>query len=121
MTKLGSLISILAEMNAQLSFEHPIFIELQISRRVVNRITANDNQQLHAAIVEIVEQLLKRLPLIDRVRFDRISVENCLALIQQEQRVQQMTKCMNDWGLLLPANHQARSQVSYEIVYQCST
>src|SRR6185436_16556845 len=60
MTKLGSFIAILTEMNPQLRhLEHPIFVELKISRRVVNGIAADDNQQLNVAVVNVVNQLLQ--------------------------------------------------------------
>ena len=64
-TKLGSFVFVLTEVNAQLRFEQPVLIELQIGRRVVNRIAADDHQQLNAAAIDIVDQILQRLPLID--------------------------------------------------------
>ncbi len=64
-------------------FEQPVLIELQISRSVVGRIAAEDDQQFHAACVDILNEIAQRLSLIDGIHLERIGVKNSFADIAE--------------------------------------
>jgi len=51
-------------MNAEFGFFESLEIELEIYRRVVDRIAAEHDEQVHASGIEIVNQILQRLPLV---------------------------------------------------------
>ncbi len=101
-------------MDAQLGLEQPVLIELQISRRVVGRIAAEDNQQFHAAGVNILNQIPQRLSLIDGIRFERIGVRNSLADIA-ERTVHCMGQCMDRRRRFIAGDHDAGAPVLLKI------
>ena len=119
-TELRSFVFVLTEMDTQLRFEHPVFVEFQISRRVVDRIAAEDNQQFNAAGINIANQILQRLSLIDRIHFERIGVENSLADIAQRV-VHRMGERMNHRRRFSAGNHDARALVLLKILAAPST
>src|SRR5262245_55744865 len=71
------------QMNAKLCFLEPFEMELKICWGVVNRIATNNDKQFDFARIEIRNQILQRLPLIYRVDFKWVTVENGLAYIAQ--------------------------------------
>ena len=53
--------------------------EVEIGGRIVGRIAAENDQQVDFAAVHVGDEFFERFGLIDRVRVDRIGVENGLA------------------------------------------
>src|SRR6185312_3776556 len=102
-TKLAGLIFVLAVMNAEIDLEKPLLIELEICRRVIGWIAANDHEQLDATFIDVSNQLMQRLRLIDRISFNRIRVENSLADVTQ-RRVHRVGQRMNNGRLLGAGN-----------------
>ena len=54
--KLGRFVEMRSEMNAKRDLVHPLGVQLQIGRRVVNRISAEDDEHLHASGVDVGDQ-----------------------------------------------------------------
>src|SRR5260370_35105174 len=77
LTKLGSLVLVKAEMNAQrnLSILENVS-KVEIDRGVVGRIAAEDNQQIYFARGDVGNEISYRFGLGHRVRINRVSVEN---------------------------------------------
>ena len=56
MTQVRRLIFELTEMDAQLGFLKSLESELEIDRRVVNGIAADDHKQLDTSVIDVVNQ-----------------------------------------------------------------
>src|SRR5688500_15590551 len=104
-------------MDAQLCPFHSRQIEFLIVRRVVDRIAADDNEQLDLTAVEISDESPERLPMIDRIHFQRIRVEHRLANIA-ELAIQRMNERVNLRRLALTGEDDACAPVLFEILYQ---
>src|SRR5438105_15066533 len=64
-TNLGGFVVVETQMRAQLHFLQPVEIKPEIYGRVVSRITADDDQRIDSAGVDVGYQLAQRLSLID--------------------------------------------------------
>ena len=83
-TKLGRFILIEAEMHAQRNFIVLQDIgEVEIGGRVVNRIAAENDKQIHFPRIDVGGQVFDRISLVDRVRVDWVGIENGLADIAE--------------------------------------
>ena len=52
--------------------------EVQIGGRIVNRVAAEDDQQIDLAALYVGDEFFQRFDLIDRIRVDWVGVENSL-------------------------------------------
>ena len=69
MAKLGGFILVQAGVNAQLCFLERRR-KIKIGRRVVHGIAAEDDQEVHVAGVQIIDEVAKRFELVNRAHFD---------------------------------------------------
>src|SRR5882672_6400732 len=113
-TKLGSFVVVETQVRAQLNFVQPIKVQPEINRRVVSRITADNDQRIDSAGVNVGNQFAQRLSLIDWVGFDWIGEENCLANIA-EGGVYCMGQRVDDWGLFVTHDDETLPFVFEEI------
>ena len=101
-------------MHAQANLVH-LLAELQIGRRAVDRVAADDEQRVDLSRPHRRRQLANRLELIDRMRLDRIGIEHRLAGIA-ECRVHRMRKRVHDRRLAFAGNDDARAAMRVQIV-----
>src|SRR4029079_10185678 len=81
---LRSFVVIEMELRAQLNFFEPVEIKSEIYRRVVSRITAQDDQRFDFAGVNVTDEFAQRLRLIELIGFDWIGIEDCFADVAQK-------------------------------------
>ena len=86
----------------------------QLDRRRERRIAAEDQQQVHRARVQVLDQILQRGELIDRIGFDRVGVEHRFPDIA-ERRVHHVRQRMHDRRLVVAGDHQARALVALQV------
>ena len=80
MAEFGGLVLIEAVMHAQRNFAALQRVgEVEIGGRIVGGIAAEDDQQIDFAGAHVGDEIFDRFGLIDRIRVDRIGVENGLA------------------------------------------
>ena len=102
----GRLVRVRAQMHAHPHLVH-LLAELQIRGRAVNRIAADDEQRVDLTGRHRRGQLANRLQLIDRMRLDRIRIENRLPGIA-ERRVHRVREGMHDRRLAFAGHDDAR-------------
>ena len=80
LAQVGSFVLIQPQMNPQ---RNVCVLEgvrkIEISRRIVRRISASDQQDIDFARAHVSDEFSQRFGLIDRIRVDRIGVEDGLA------------------------------------------
>src|SRR6266508_6407698 len=103
--KLGGLISVKTEVDSQFYAGHSCLIQFQIGGRVVNRIAAEDYQQVYSAPIDVADKFLKRLPLIYWVGFERIRVKNGLTHITK-RIIHRVREGMDHRRCLFARNHE---------------
>ncbi len=120
-TRVWRFVFVLAQVNANhrliIFFEPVLVIELQVCRCVVNGIATNNHQQLNSTRIDVVDQILQRLPVIDRVHFDRIGIKNCLTNVAQRV-VHRVRKRMNDRRLVVACENDARTAMLLQVGHQ---
>ena len=79
-------------------------LEVQIARRRINRIHAQNHQPLHLARVHIGDQRLQIRHLLARHRIHRLGIDDRLAN-RTQRRVQRISRSMNRRRSLLTRNH----------------
>ena len=84
--------------------------EVQVSGSIVDRISAEDDQQIDLACLHVGDKIFKRLGLVDWVGVDRIAVEDGLADVA-EFVVQRMRERMYERRRLTAHQHNARASV----------
>ena len=89
--------------------------ELQIGRRGVDRIAADDEQRVDLSGGHRRGELANRLHLIDRTRLDRIGVEHRLARVA-ERRVHRMRERVHDRRLSFAGDDDAGAAMGVQIV-----
>ena len=88
LAEFGGFVLIEAVVNAQRNFAALQCVgEIQIGGRIVGRIAAENDQQIDFAAVHVGDEIFDRFGLIDRIRVDRIGVEDGLADVA-ELRIQ---------------------------------
>src|SRR6202007_694248 len=80
LTKLGCFVLIETVVYAQRNFALLEGIgKVEVGGRIVSRIAAKNNEQIHLAAVHVGDEIFNRFSLIDRIGIDRVSIENGLA------------------------------------------
>ena len=84
MTQRRRLVVVQTEMDAERHLVHRVG-ELQIDRRGVDRVAADDDERIDTAGVHVVDEIAKRLQLIDRLGFDRVGVHDGFAGVAERR------------------------------------
>src|SRR6202041_1944283 len=107
LTKLGSFVLIEAEVHTQRNFVALQNIcESKIGWRIVGWVAAENDQQIDPPYLDGGNQILDRFELVDGIRVDRITVENCLANVAL-LCVDRMNQSVNQRRLVIPGDEQA--------------
>ena len=110
---LARLVVVQAGMNPQRHFQQRPH-KIEIRGRVVHRISAKNQQHLHFAAMNVVDQRAQRLHSVNRVRFQRLGVIHRLAHVAQ-RRIQRMRQRMHRCRLLFARHHHRTSAMRRQI------
>ncbi len=91
--------------------------EVEIRRRVIDRIRAHDEQQIHLAGVHFADQLLQGGSLLLRLGFDRIGVDHGVAG-RAQRLIHGVRQCMHRRRLVVAGNHHRGATVRLQIFDQ---
>ena len=108
------LVVVQAEVDAELHLAHRVG-ERQIGRRGVDRIAADDDEQIDLAGVHVGDEIAQRRELIDRLGFDRVGVDDRLADVA-ERLVHRVRERVDDRRLAVAGDDEARSAVRLQIL-----
>src|SRR5581483_4980557 len=107
--ELSRFVIVKTKVHAQLYLQE-ILGELEVSRRGVRRVRAEDEQDVHLAGFYVLDQLAKRLHLVHGICFDRVRIDHRLAGVA-ERNVHRMSQGMNGGRLSIARHHDARTAV----------
>src|SRR5207249_9858179 len=105
-----------AEMDAQSHFPKTR-TELQVRRRGVDRVAADDHKQYDAASIHILDQLAQRLRLVNRIGFNGISIDYRGSHVTQSM-VQRVRQRVDSGRLLISGNNEARDPMQLQVAHQ---
>ena len=108
--ELRGLVLIEAEVDAHGDFRTLQRVgEVEIGGRVVDRIAAQDDEQVDFAGAHVGDEVAEGFGLIDWIRVDRVGVENGLADVA-ELRVHRMGQSVDGGWLVIAGDHKARTR-----------
>ena len=105
-----------AEMDAQSHFPKTR-TELQVRRRGVDRVAADDHKQYDAASIHILDQLAQRLRLVNRIGFNGISIDYRGSHVAQSL-VQRVCQRVDSGRLLISGNNEARAPMPLQVAHE---
>src|ERR671939_1182964 len=76
--KLGRLVIMRTEVNPELGFLER-FLEVEIGWRVIDRISAKNDQRFNRAGIQVLDQFAQAGDVVERARLDRINMEYGIA------------------------------------------
>ena len=107
------LVVVQAQLNTERDVVHRVS-KSQIDRRAVDRVAADDEEHVDAAGLHVGDEVRQRLKLIDGSGFDGIGVDDGPAVVA-EPLVDGMRDRMNDGGLMLAGEDEARASMRGQI------
>ena len=113
MAELARFILIEAVPHPQWNLVHRVG-EVQVLRRVVNRIGADDHQQIDIAAVHVIDQFFQSGHLIHWLGFDGIGVDDCVA-DRSQRLIHGMSQRMNRRRLVLAGNDHGRAMMRFQV------
>src|SRR5882724_3912629 len=112
---LGSLVEVRAQVYGVRNLAQ-LGREIEIVRRVVNGITAEDQQGVDLARIDISAKLAQRLQIVDRIGLYRLGVVNRVANVAQ-RAVDGVHQRVHLGGLLFAGDYQGSPLIFLEILY----
>ncbi len=91
--------------------------EGEVRRRVVNRVAAENEQQVHFAGVHVIDKFLQRSGLNLRLDLDGVGVDHSVAN-RAERRVHRVCECVHGWRLVISRDHDRRALVGLKVFHQ---
>ena len=115
LAQFGGLVVVQPKMDAQRDLAVLQHIgEIELSRRVVSRIAAENYQQIHLAGLHIRDEIFNRIALVDRIGIHRIGVRYSLADVA-EALIDNVRERVHRWRLMIAGQHQARPFVALQV------
>ena len=105
-------------MSAVLDLAHRVR-ELEVDRRGVYRVAAEDDQQVHLAGVHIGDQIGERLELVDRFGLRRLRVDDGLTGVA-ERLVHRVRERVDDWRLAVACDHERAATMRLQVLRDAS-
>ena len=115
---LGGLVLVEAQVRADACFLESIR-QAQFHRRVEDRVSSQNQQQVHGARIQIADQVLERSHMVHRAGFDGIGIEDRFPHVA-EFCVHHVGQGVNDGRLELARHHQAGALVAHQVLNQAS-